>query len=96
MYLLKALRPGVNDALTGDPMPEDGVKREILLPPDHYAERTGDISITQIEAEAVTGVADAAAPASTAVDAPQGALSDTPAAESRSGRSGKGSSASAA
>lgn len=49
MYLLKPLRPGVNDALTGKPMPEEGVKREVLLPPDHYAERTGDLSFVEIE-----------------------------------------------
>lgn len=92
MYLLKALRPDVNDALTGEPMPEEGVKREILLPPDHYAERTGDISITALELEPEVQ----AAPASLAsAEAPQGAAAETPAADARTGRSGKGSSASA-
>jgi hypothetical protein len=48
-YLLKPLRPNVKDALTGKDMPDKGVTREILLPPDHYAERIEDISIEEIK-----------------------------------------------
>ncbi|MNL89096.1 hypothetical protein D3C87_2192130 [compost metagenome] len=46
-------------------MPEEGVKREVLLPPDHYAERTGDLSFTEIEPD--TAVHDTPAQAATEV-----------------------------
>lgn len=49
MYLLKPTGPNVKDALTGEDMPPAGVKREILLPPDHYAQRTGDITIEELK-----------------------------------------------
>lgn len=45
MYLLKPLRPGAVDAATGAPLPDEGVRRAVLLPPDHYAQRVGDIEI---------------------------------------------------
>ncbi|MES2685743.1 MAG: hypothetical protein V4706_02915 [Pseudomonadota bacterium] len=54
-FLLKPLRPNVKDALTGEDMPEKGVTREILIPPDHYAERTEDISITEIKPPPAAG-----------------------------------------
>lgn len=49
MHLLKPTGPNVKDALTGEDMPPEGVMREILLPPDHYAERTGDITIEELK-----------------------------------------------
>lgn len=52
MYHLIPLHPAAKDAMTGETMPADGVKREVLLPPDHYAERTGDIKITKLDDEA--------------------------------------------
>lgn len=52
MYLIKPMRPGAINALTGQPLPTDGVQRGVLLPPDHYAERTGDISITDLTEKA--------------------------------------------
>lgn len=64
-YLLKPLRPNVKDALTGADMPAEGVTREILIPPDHYAERTGDISIEDVRA-----VPPAVAEASSATERP--------------------------
>lgn len=86
MYLLKALRPDVIDALSNQPFPEEGVKREVLLPPDHYAERTGDISITKLEREQSSE-----APA-IALDVPT-ASAVAPALESRGSRAGKASTA---
>lgn len=49
MYQLTPTRPNVIDAATGSAMPETGVQREVLLPPDHYAQRGGDITITEIK-----------------------------------------------
>lgn len=46
MYYIKPNYPGVIDALSGQPMPLDGITREVLLPPDHVAERSGDVVIT--------------------------------------------------
>lgn len=47
MYRITPLHPAATDALTGQTLPPEGVLREVLLPPDHYAERTGDIAITE-------------------------------------------------
>ncbi|WP_298702671.1 hypothetical protein [uncultured Variovorax sp.] len=91
MYLLKAQRPGVKDALTGDLIPEEGIRREVLLPPDHYAARTGDLSIEELPPEA--GAATGAEPA--ASETPSSSLQDVPASEVRSGRSGRATPASA-
>lgn len=44
-HILTPLREGVIDAATGRPMPMKGVLRDVLLPPDHHQERTGDIAI---------------------------------------------------
>lgn len=44
MHLIKPSRPGVIDALTGNPLPAEGVVRAVLLPADHYSLRTGDIT----------------------------------------------------
>lgn len=49
MHKLTPNRPNVKDAATGEDMPAEGVTREVLLPPDHYAERSGDITISQIK-----------------------------------------------
>lgn len=89
MYLLKALRPGVKDALTGDPIPEEGVRREVLLPPDHYAERTGDLSIEELAPEAAAP----AAAESPAAEVPSSTPQDAP--EARSGRASRAAAASA-
>lgn len=91
MYLLKAQRPGVKDALTGELIPEEGVRREVLLPPDHYAERTGDLSIKEVppEAAAPSGAEPAAS------DAQSSTLQDAPAPDARSGRAGRATSTSA-
>ncbi|WP_418132497.1 hypothetical protein ABL849_17320 [Variovorax sp. 375MFSha3.1] len=89
MYLLKALRPGVKDALTGDPIPEEGVRREVLLPPDHYAERTGDLSIEELAPESPAP----AAAESPAAEAPSSTPQDAP--EARTPRAGKAATASA-
>jgi hypothetical protein len=56
MYRITPLHPAATDALTGQTLPPEGVLREVLLPPDHYAERTGDIAIT--EEKPALGVAD--------------------------------------
>ena len=56
MYILKPTRPHVTDALTGAPMPPEGVVRELLLPPDHYAIRTGDV-LCEVSGESVQGSA---------------------------------------
>ena len=50
MYLITPLVPGAIDAMTGNPYPEKGLQREILLPPDHHSQRTGDVSITEVVA----------------------------------------------
>lgn len=47
MHHITPLRPHVIDCLTGQPLPPEGVQRAVLLPPDHHAERSGDISITE-------------------------------------------------
>jgi hypothetical protein len=57
MYQLTPNRPNVIDAATGSAMPEEGVQREVLLPPDHYALRGGDITITEIKPEEATPAA---------------------------------------
>ncbi|MDP3228518.1 MAG: hypothetical protein Q8N13_11155 [Acidovorax sp.] len=51
MHKLTPTRPNVKDAATGEDMPAEGVIREVLLPPDHYAERSGDITIEEIKSE---------------------------------------------
>ncbi|HYW57679.1 MAG TPA: hypothetical protein VE934_12005 [Polaromonas sp.] len=68
MYKLTPTRPNVIDATTGQPMPQEGVTRQVLLPPDHYAQRTGDLTITEVKP---------AAPATT--DAPANAAAELPA-----------------
>jgi len=90
MYLLKALRPGAKDALTGNDIPEEGVRREVLLPPDHYAERTGDLSIEVIKADAPAATAGELA----ASDSSSAGLQDAPAAEARASRASKATSTS--
>lgn len=52
MYTIKPLVPGAIDALTGNVLPPEGVPREVLLPPDHYAERVGEVLITPLVAAA--------------------------------------------
>ena len=52
MHLITPLRPGAIDALTGQPLPSAGVQRAVLLPPDHYAQRVGDISIVEVPEQA--------------------------------------------
>jgi len=52
MHKLTPTRPNVKDAATGNDMPAEGVTREVLLPPDHYAERSGDITIEEIKPDA--------------------------------------------
>jgi hypothetical protein len=47
MYRITPIHPAAKDAMTGETLPEKGVLREVLIPPDHYAERTGDIKITE-------------------------------------------------
>lgn len=47
MHHITPLRPHVTDCLTGQPLPPEGVQRAVLLPPDHHAQRSGDISITE-------------------------------------------------
>lgn len=49
MYLLTPQRENVIDAMTGKNMPVEGVKREVLIPPDYRQEATGDIVIAPIE-----------------------------------------------
>lgn len=52
MFHIKPNYPGVINALTGQPIPLDGITREVLLPPDHVAERSGDVVITPLDAPA--------------------------------------------
>lgn len=49
MFRLTPKHPAAKDPVSGQQLTEEGVLREILLPPDHYAERIGDIEITEIE-----------------------------------------------
>lgn len=58
MYTIKPNYPGVIDAMTDSSMPLEGVQREVLLPPDHVAERGGDVVITENPPEAVATAAD--------------------------------------
>lgn len=57
MYRITPIHPAAKDAMTGETLPSAGVLREILIPPDHYAERTGDIKITEEKDLAATGAA---------------------------------------
>lgn len=47
MYRITPIHPAAKDALTGQTLPAEGVLREVLIPPDFYAERTGDVKITK-------------------------------------------------
>jgi len=51
-FQLTPQRPGVIDMATGKPMHSAGVTRDVVLPPDHVQERTGDITIIQVAVEA--------------------------------------------
>lgn len=64
MYKLTPTRPNVKDAATGNDMPSTGIEREVLLPPDHYAERSGDITISEIKPPSATTEAALPAPVS--------------------------------
>jgi hypothetical protein len=56
MFNIKPNYPNVIDALTGQAMPPEGITREVLLPPDHVAERSGDVVITPHEVSAQQNV----------------------------------------
>jgi hypothetical protein len=49
MYIIKPIRDNVIDTVTGMLMQKDGVKRTVLLPPDHTAERVGDVVIEVLQ-----------------------------------------------
>lgn len=56
MHRITPNHPSARDTLTGEILPEKGVLRAVLLPPDHYAERQGDITIAE-EKQAVASPA---------------------------------------
>lgn len=58
MYTIKPNYAGVIDAMTDSPMPLEGIQRAVLLPPDHVAERSGDVVITENPTEAAATAAD--------------------------------------
>ncbi len=63
MYIIKPIRDNVQDAATGMPMQKDGVVRTVLLPPDHTAERVGDVVIEAFTPPSKEPAAAAKAPA---------------------------------
>lgn len=49
MYKITPQRADVLDPLTGTEYPAEGVSVEVLLPPHHLQERSGDVSIAHVK-----------------------------------------------
>jgi hypothetical protein len=49
MYKITPLRANVLDPLTGSEYPKEGVIAEVLLPPHHQQERSGDVSLASVK-----------------------------------------------